>query len=149
MTNPPMNWGYARTGEGFFHLLSRGQFDSFQPTADFGTFGRQFASYFADQAVNIGVFYFVAAVIPFLFFQKMPAVMKRWLLGIFWMWILVVAQTVAALNVEPHAMREVQSLFGPANALLMILAGIGLMASASVTKPRYSAPARDANGVAA
>jgi len=31
MTNPPGNWGYARTLEGFIHMLSRGQFERLQP----------------------------------------------------------------------------------------------------------------------
>ena len=26
MTNPPMEWGYPRTVEGFFHALTRGQY---------------------------------------------------------------------------------------------------------------------------
>ena len=28
MTDPPMQWGYPRTVEGFFHALSRGQYGS-------------------------------------------------------------------------------------------------------------------------
>ena len=32
MTNPPMNWGYARTVEGFVQTLSRGQFEGIRPT---------------------------------------------------------------------------------------------------------------------
>ena len=27
MTDPPMQWGYPRTVEGFFHALSRGQYE--------------------------------------------------------------------------------------------------------------------------
>src|SRR5207244_3462622 len=33
MTTPPSNWGYARTVEGFFHLLGRGQFERLNPTS--------------------------------------------------------------------------------------------------------------------
>ena len=32
MTNPPMEWGYPRTVEGFFHALTRGQYDKISPT---------------------------------------------------------------------------------------------------------------------
>src|SRR5439155_7984316 len=31
MTNPPVNWGYARTLEGFIHTISRGQFEHLNP----------------------------------------------------------------------------------------------------------------------
>jgi hypothetical protein len=32
MSNPPMNWGYPRTVEGFWHVLLRGQYDKINPT---------------------------------------------------------------------------------------------------------------------
>ena len=32
MTDPPMQWGYPRTVEGFFHALSRGQYEKANPT---------------------------------------------------------------------------------------------------------------------
>jgi hypothetical protein len=32
MTDPPMQWGYPRTVEGFFHALSRGQYEKAHPT---------------------------------------------------------------------------------------------------------------------
>ena len=32
MTNPPMEWGYPRTVEGFWHALTRGQYDKVSPT---------------------------------------------------------------------------------------------------------------------
>ena len=41
MTNPPNNWGYPRTVEGFFHLISRGQFEHVHPTSDFGPYLRR------------------------------------------------------------------------------------------------------------
>ena len=32
MTDPPMQWGYPRTVDGFFHALSRGQYEKANPT---------------------------------------------------------------------------------------------------------------------
>src|ERR1039458_10041834 len=32
MTDPPMEWGYPRTVEGFFHAISRGQYEKANPT---------------------------------------------------------------------------------------------------------------------
>jgi hypothetical protein len=127
MTNPPMNWGYARTEEGFFHVLSRGQFDSFQPTADFGRFIRQCCSYVKGAIADLGPFYVLAVLIPFLFFREMPNAIRRWLVGTLLMWILVTAQIIVGLNLEAREMLEYESLFAPVNALLMMLAGIGLM----------------------
>ncbi|HEY8240227.1 MAG TPA: DUF2723 domain-containing protein, partial [Kiritimatiellia bacterium] len=33
--NPPMNWGYPRTPEGFWHAFSRGQYEKIDPIANF------------------------------------------------------------------------------------------------------------------
>jgi tetratricopeptide (TPR) repeat protein len=33
--NPPINWGYPRTPEGFMHALTRGQYEKIDPTANF------------------------------------------------------------------------------------------------------------------
>jgi tetratricopeptide (TPR) repeat protein len=33
--NPPMNWGYPRTPEGFWHAFSRGQYEKIDPVANF------------------------------------------------------------------------------------------------------------------
>ena len=32
MTNPPMQWGYPRTVEGFIHAFTRGQYEKTNPT---------------------------------------------------------------------------------------------------------------------
>ena len=37
MTNPPLNWGYPRTVAGFFHALTRGQYERIHPTTGVGT----------------------------------------------------------------------------------------------------------------
>lgn len=36
MTNPPVNWGYARTADGFGWLVGRGQYEGITPTLDPG-----------------------------------------------------------------------------------------------------------------
>jgi hypothetical protein len=44
-------------------------------------------------------------------------------------WIVVTVISVAALNVEAREITNVRSLFGPANAVLMVLAGCGVIQS--------------------
>ena len=42
LTNPPMNWGYAGTKEGFLHAITRGQYEKLQMADPFGSvFGIQ------------------------------------------------------------------------------------------------------------
>lgn len=46
MANPPMNWGYPRTVAGFFHALTRGQYERIHPTVGTGTTGWEVLSSF-------------------------------------------------------------------------------------------------------
>ncbi len=47
--NPPMNWGYPRTWEGFVHALTRGQYEQISPTDIFSPrFLRQVGEFFSD-----------------------------------------------------------------------------------------------------
>ena len=48
-TNPPMNWGYARTWEGFIHAITRAQYAKIDPTNPFSEkFFLQLGMYFTD-----------------------------------------------------------------------------------------------------
>ena len=49
LRNPPMNWGYPRTWEGFQHALTRGQYEKISPTDIFSTqLIHQIGEYLAD-----------------------------------------------------------------------------------------------------
>ena len=49
LRNPPMNWGYPRTWEGFKHALTRGQYEKIAPTNIFAPrFIHQIGDYFTD-----------------------------------------------------------------------------------------------------
>lgn len=49
LRNPPMNWGYPRTWEGFKHAITRGQYEKITPTNIFAPrFIEQIGDYFID-----------------------------------------------------------------------------------------------------
>ena len=49
LRNPPMNWGYPRTWEGFKHAITRGQYEAIKPTNIFAPrFLHQVGDYFID-----------------------------------------------------------------------------------------------------
>ena len=90
LRNPPMNWGYPRTWEGFKHALMRGQYEainfpSFAGVWDFLCFvGRQMSHYFADvmlQFTDVLVFF---ALVPFAVSQWVVARGRR---KTFWQWM--------------------------------------------------------------
>ncbi len=85
MTDPPMEWGYPRTVEGFFHALSRGQYETIQGTDIFHDPTR-----FFNQLWYIGqglaesfswVFIFIG-LLPFLFLFKMQKRERAWIVGL-------------------------------------------------------------------
>jgi hypothetical protein len=84
MTNPPMNWGYPRTVEGFWHVLSRGQYDKCNP-ADFirdpGRMLDESFMYFSSAAEEFTPVCLLIAVVPFLFFLKMQKRERGWMIG--------------------------------------------------------------------
>ena len=62
--NPPMNWGYPRTWEGFMHAVTRGQYEAIVPTDIFSEkFVMQLGSYLTDLR---GQFTLPVAVLGFL-----------------------------------------------------------------------------------
>ena len=65
-TNPPMNWGYPRTWEGFKHALSRGQYEKIAPTTMFSPlFVKQLGAYFADMRMQFTLILAPLGFLPF------------------------------------------------------------------------------------
>jgi len=85
MSNPPMEWGYPRTVEGFIHAFTRGQYEKANPSnviehplvflAQLGMLGKGIIEEFN------WVYSFIALV-PFAFFFKMHRRERAWLIGI-------------------------------------------------------------------
>jgi tetratricopeptide (TPR) repeat protein len=64
--NPPMNWGYPRTWEGFKHALTRGQYEKIIPTPIFSaSFVTQVGEYLADLREQFTLPLAVLGFLPF------------------------------------------------------------------------------------
>ncbi|MFO7871608.1 MAG: DUF2723 domain-containing protein [Kiritimatiellia bacterium] len=64
LRNPPMNWAYPRTWEGFLHALTRGQYEKIKPTDVFSMrFVHQLGFYLSDLRRQ---FYLPVALLGFL-----------------------------------------------------------------------------------
>ena len=90
LRNPPMNWGYPRTWEGFKHAIMRGQYEaigvpSFPSVGAFFSFmWTQMKHYFGDVMVQ-----FTDLLVPF---ALVPFVAARWVVNkahrkTFWQWM--------------------------------------------------------------
>jgi tetratricopeptide (TPR) repeat protein/uncharacterized membrane-anchored protein YitT (DUF2179 family) len=66
LRNPPMNWGYPKTFEGFLHAISRGQYEQITPADLFSMrYVRQIGTYLADLRLNYTMFITLVAFLPF------------------------------------------------------------------------------------
>ncbi|MBA4386399.1 MAG: hypothetical protein C0404_00355 [Verrucomicrobia bacterium] len=64
--NPPMNWGYPRTWDGFKHAISRGQYEKIVPTAFLSReFVIQLGDYFKDLRAQFTLPIALMGLLPF------------------------------------------------------------------------------------
>ena len=104
MTNPPMNWGYPRTVEGFFHALTRGQYERTNPTDfihDPGRFISQVVMYFQGAVDEFTLVYLLFAIVPFIFFMRMQRREKAWMIGLFGIYLCLGFLLMILLNPSP------------------------------------------------
>jgi tetratricopeptide (TPR) repeat protein len=67
LRNPPMNWGYPRTWEGFKHAITRGQYEKIVPSA--AKLLPQLGSYFTDLRVQFTLLLAPLGFLPFAAWQ--------------------------------------------------------------------------------
>ena len=82
MSNPPMNWGYARTVEGFKHAVERGQYEAVHPTSSIPQYIQQIGIYVGGAKDEFSLLYLCIGLVPFLFFRFMQKREKDWILGL-------------------------------------------------------------------
>ncbi len=128
--NPPMNMGYARTWEGFWHVIMRGQYEALAPLNPFAepmAFFRDLAWYFRLTAAQftapiVALALVPALALPWMTRKAQPALILVFAaLGIFAVVVLIGA------NPQPDVQNTVigRVIFIPSFALLALLAGLG------------------------
>jgi hypothetical protein len=129
MTDPPVNWAYPRTVEGFFHLITRGQFEKLSMTAHIGIFLEQVNRYFVTAGKEYGWFFLPLCLVPFCFLHRMAAAARRWILGLLPAYVCLAFLMLAALN--PGVERQSQELykvyFSASYVVLALWLGCGLV----------------------
>jgi hypothetical protein len=130
MTTPPVNWGYARTLEGFVHVLYRGQYEQAYPTSEFGRYFDQLGFYFQIASDEFGLLYLIAALIPFCLLHRMRSLERRWLLGTLAIYLCLSLLLVDLLNplTDYQGGRDLFKIFFTASHIILALwAGLGLI----------------------
>ena len=94
LRNPPMNWGYPRTWEGFKHAVQRGQYEAIGfpkfPTmgAFWDFFCAQMHHYFSDVRMQFTTGLALLSLVPFALGHFVTARARR---ASFWKWMLAAA----------------------------------------------------------
>ncbi len=142
MTNPPMQWGYPRTVEGFIHAFSRGQYDKANPSDVIHkplVFAAQLAGLGQGIVDEFNWVYVLLALVPFLFFLKMQRRERVWLVGITAIYLCLGVLLLILLN--PPADRAAQELnrvfFTASHTLIALLVGYGLTLVAAYMVTHY------------
>ncbi len=142
MTNPPMEWGYPRTVEGFKHAFTRGQYEAAKPTDII-----HHPDVFAIQLLNMGrgivdeftYVYAFLALVPFLFYLKMHRRERAWLIGVTGIYFFLSVLLLILLNPPPdRAAQELNRVFFTAShSMIALLVGYGLTLVAAYMATHY------------
>lgn len=140
MTNPPMNWGYPRTEEGFFHALTRGQYDKTNPTDSLGKFFGQIGMYHDVAIDEFSLVYLLIGVVPFLFWAHMHKREKAWLTGLISMYLLLSFLLLILLNpsIDKQSRDQTRVFFIPAHIVLALLIGYGVTLISGIAAVAYT-----------
>jgi len=142
MTDPPMQWGYPRTVVGFFHALTRGQYERINPTNIIdnpGMFLEQLKALAQGVADAFNWVYMFFAALPFLFFFKMQRRERNWLVTVAAIYPFLGVLLTIFLN--PQKDRQSADLlkvfFAASHTVVAILIGYGLALTAACLAAQY------------
>jgi tetratricopeptide (TPR) repeat protein len=131
MTNPPMEWGYPRTVEGFIHAFTRGQYEKTNPTDllhDPMRFLTQLGMLGDGIIEEFNWVYAALALVPFLFITRVHKRERAWLIGITAIYLCLGVLLLILLNPPPDraAQQLVRVFFTASHTLIALLVGGGL-----------------------
>ena len=142
MTDPPMQWGYPRTLEGFFHALSRGQYEKANPTDiihDPMRFVMQLGILANGLAQSYSWVCLLIALLPFLFIFKMKNRERSWIIGLTAIYLCIGVLLTIIMNTTPDraSADENKVFFTASHAVVAIMIGYGLALMAAYMATHY------------
>jgi len=125
MSNPPLNWAYPRIVSGFFHALTRGQYERIHPTEKLSTFVHQIWMYLQGAVDEFNLAYLLLALVPFFFWKRMQKRERAWLIGLAAVYLCLSIFLLILLNPgTDRQARDLNKVFFTASHV-MIAMGVG------------------------
>jgi len=142
MTDPPMQWGYPRTVEGFFHALNRGQYESVHGS---NIFSDPLRFLFQLKYIALGLkesfswVYILIGLLPFGFLLKMHKRERSWIIGMVSIYFCLSVLLVILIDVSPdRSSTDLNKVFFTAShGLFAMMIGYGLTLLAAFTATHY------------
>lgn len=152
-SNPPMQWGYPRTLEGFIHAITRGQYEKIRPTSGAGetfieqtvnfvtTYTKQFLMYMDGMDNEFNLVCILIAIGVFLFYRNMQKRERSWIIGVVGIFICLGPMLVLLLNPPPdrQARELIRVFFTASHVLVAIGVGYGMALLAAALATHYQA----------
>ncbi|WCJ58303.1 DUF2723 domain-containing protein [Fontisphaera persica] len=142
MTNPPLNWGYPRTEDGFWHAFTRGQYEKTNPTNIFTNplrFIRQMWDYTGGMVNEFTFVYLVIGLVPLAFLKKMQKRERAWVIGLTAIYLCLAVLLMIMLN--PGTDRQSRELnrvfFTSSHVVVSMFIGYGLAILAALLLTDY------------
>jgi len=153
MTDPPMQWAYPRTVEGFIHALTRGQYEPIHPTAGtgttffaitgsfLGTYGLQLWRYLEGIAVQFNLFFLLLALMIFLIYRQLKRRERVWIIGMVAIYTCIGPFLVLLLNFSPdrQSIGIAAPLFATGHVFIAMFVAYGLTIIAAFMATQYEA----------
>jgi thioredoxin-like negative regulator of GroEL len=142
MTNPPMQWGYPRTVDGFIHAFTRGQYEKTHPTDilhDPFRFITQLAMLGDGIIEEFNWVYALVALVPFAFFFKLHKRERAWLVGITAIYLCLGVLLLILLNPPPDraAQQLVRVFFTASHTIIALLVGYAIALGTAYMAAHY------------
>ncbi len=141
MTNPPMNWGYPRTVQGFKHATTRGQYEKANPQSDPVKFVKQLARYAQGAAEEFNLIYLLIGLAPFFFIHLMQSRERSWILGLAAIYFFLAVVLLIILNPQPdrQSLTLNRVFFTSSHVMVSMAIGYGLALIGGLTIKHYDA----------
>src|SRR6478736_4240321 len=152
-SNPPMQWGYPRTLEGFIHAITRGQYEKIRPTSGEGntfveqtvsfvtTYTKQMLMYLDGMDNEFNLVCILIAIGVFLFYRSMQKRERSWVFGVVGIFMCLGPMLVLLLNPPPdrQARELIRVFFTASHVLVSIGVGYGMALLAATLATHYQA----------
>ncbi len=139
-SNPPMNWGYPRTWEGFVHAFTRGQYEKTNPSTDPVVIFRQLWMYAQGAQEEFNWANLLVGLVPFAFLKKMRLRERAWLIGLSAIYLCLAVLLLILLNpgIDKSAKELVKVFFTTSHTIIALAVGYGLSIVAALLVTQYN-----------